>query len=190
MAELSNMDIESFAGTIIGVDDLTLDIFGQQIVFKKSNVFSINNQDGTLQEENFLGRHMEFEFELDDKTYYIALQLYFNESGFYRLFVFDQNGKMWTSVNLSTGYENGIVNFDIQIKVSSPQTLSKEERAEIRDNIVGYLREQGLQADKKNHISFGAYNVEEKCFINTTPKKFISDLLTIALCKRFTNKLG
>ena len=92
---------------------------------------------------------------------------------------------MWTSVNLSTGVEGDVINFAIQIKVSSPQDISKEARAERRDRIVETLREHGLKADKKNYISFGSYHIDEEVFINTTPERFVKDLLTIALCKYF-----
>lgn len=185
MRELNDNDVKRFASTITQCDNIQLDILGERVVLTKKNAYSINNQEGHLQEDNFLGRHMEFEFSFQEKNYFIALQLYMNIKGYYRLFVIDQNGKMWTSVNLSTGLEGNIINFNIQIKVSSPHHLSKEVRLERRDRIVKELRQYGLTADKKNHILFGAYNIDDENFINTTPEKFVNDLLTIALCKYF-----
>lgn len=187
MRELNDNDVERFASALIQFDNIELNILDERIELNKKNEYRINNQGGYLQDNNFLGRFMEFEFSYQGKNYFIALQLYMNASGYYRLFVFgyDEKVRMWTSVNLSTGLKGNIINFDIQIKVSSPQNLSKEARSERRDRIVKELRQYGLTADKKNHISFGEYNIDEEMFINTTPQKFIKDLLTIALCKYF-----
>ena len=56
---------------------------------------------------------------------------------------------MLTSVNLTKGLDGEKIIFDIQIKISSPQNLSCEERSNIRDDIVKELRNNGLKADKK-----------------------------------------
>lgn len=70
-----------------------------------------------------------------------------------------------------------------QIKVSSPRSLSSEEREVIRDEIIEMLGENGMKADKKNRIKFGMYDIPSAQFINTNAEKFIKDLLTIGICK-------
>ena len=92
---------------------------------------SINNQDGMLRDNNYLGRRFEYTLESKDLKIPIAMQLYENISGHYRLFCYTKNNKMLSSFNLSKGYNDGVIDIKIQIKVST-QKLTKEERAEKR----------------------------------------------------------
>ena len=90
---------------------------------------SINNQDGMLRDNNYLGRRFEYTLESNDLQIPIAIQLYENISGHYRLFCYTKNNKMLSSFNLSKGYNDGVIDMKIQIKVFE-QKLTKEERAE------------------------------------------------------------
>lgn len=71
------------------------------------------------------------------------MQLYENVSGHYRLFCHTKNNKMLSSFNLNKGYNDGVIDIKIQIKVST-QKLTKEEREQKRDYIIGKLEEEGL----------------------------------------------
>ena len=90
---------------------------------------SINNQDGMLRDNNYLGRRFEYTLESNDLQIPIAIQLYENISGHYRLFCYTKNNKMLSTFNLSKGYNDGVIDMKIQIKVFE-QKLTKEERAE------------------------------------------------------------
>lgn len=182
---LDNSVIEKFAEKIVNIDNLYINVLDQELYFIHDEKYKINNQGGELQESNFLGRNLEFSFKYNEEEYNVAVQLYLNDAGYYRVFVMGKDDKMWTSVNLSTGLVDENIEFDIQIRVTSPQSDSKEQRAARRDTIINELRKCGLKADKRNHVYFGAYNIEKDEFINTTPEKFIKDLLTIAVCKMF-----
>ena len=80
---------------------------------------SINNQDGMLRDNNYLGRRFEYTLESNDLQIPIAIQLYENISGHYRLFVYTKNNKMLSSFNLNKGYNDGLIDMKIQIKVSN-----------------------------------------------------------------------
>lgn len=120
---------------------------------------------------------------INGHKYPAVFQLYENNSGHYRIFLFGLGNKMLTSVNLTNGLNNSKIVFDIQIKVTAPHSLPKEERCLIRDKIVRMLRENGLAADKKNHIEFGMYDITANQFINTNAEQLVKDLLIIGICK-------
>ena len=62
---------------------------------------------------------------------------------------------MLTSVNLSTGLEknnSGRIILEIQIKITSPQNVSKIERQSMRDECIKKLKEHGMRFDKNNRV--------------------------------------
>lgn len=143
---------------------------------------SINNQDGMLRDNNYLGRRFEYTLESNDLQIPIAIQLYENISGHYRLFCYTKNNKMLSSFNLSKGYNDGVIDMKIQIKVFE-QKLTKEERAEKRDYILDRLDEEGLTILPRNTVYLGTYNPIDDTFINTTPEKLMVDFLKICILK-------
>ena len=165
------------------VGNFEFNLLGNRFVCKKGVKCSINNQDGCLMKENFFGRDLEYILQLNSTKYPIAFQLYENIRKHYRIFVFTKDAKMLTSVNLTNGYQNNKIIFDIQIKITSPHNISKEERKFIRDECVKDLREYGLNIDKKNHAYLGEYDICTREFFNTTPEYFIKNLLVIGICK-------
>lgn len=56
----------------------------------------------------------------------ISIQLYNNNRDHYRIFVFNNKG-MLTSVNLTTGYADGEINLEIQLKLYT-RDIRKETR--------------------------------------------------------------
>lgn len=143
---------------------------------------SINNQDGQLRDDNYLGRKFEYTLKSEGLDIPIAMQLYENVSGHYRLFCYTKNNKMLSSFNLSKGYNDGVIDIKIQIKVST-QKLTKEEREQKRDYIIDKLEEEGLNIIPKNTVYLGAYDPINNNFINTTPEKLMIDFLKVCLLK-------
>ena len=178
--------IENFAKKLTAVNNIKISVLGENIELLHEKKYRINNQDGQLQDTNFLGRNLEFGFSFKGEQQYVAIQLYLNTANYYRVFVFGKDNKMWTSVNLSKGQIDDMIEFDIQIRVTAPQSDSKEQRATRRDAIITELKKCGLKVDKRNHVYFGAYNIVSGEFINTNAEQFIKDLVTIAICKTFT----
>ena len=109
--------------------------------------------------------------------------MYQNESGHYRIFLYGKNNKMLTSVNLTKGLDGGRIVFDIQIKVTSPHSLSRLQKQRKRDNILKELRINGLKADNKNHIALGSYDILTDKFVGTDSESFLKNMLTIGICK-------
>ena len=163
--------------------NLEFDISGNHFLAQKGTDYSINNQEGNLRESNYFGRNLEYTLLVNGMKIPIVIQLYENIKKQYRIFLFGKGNKMLTSVNLTKGLDGEKIIFDIQIKISSPQNLSCEERSNIRDDIVKELRNNGLRADKKNHIEFGQYDIPSDQFINTNAEKLIKDLMIIGICK-------
>ena len=161
-------------------------MFGNHCICTKGINISINDQGLYLRDENFFGRNLEYTLKIKSNEYPIAFQLYENTNEHYRIFLYTENNKMLTSVNLTTGQQDDRIIFDIQIKITSPQSATKEERAFIRDECVRKLREYGLNVDKKNHIYLGQYDIPNEKFIDTTPKDLLTNLLVLGICKNET----
>ena len=138
----------------MAVDDIKFSVLGENIDLLHEKKYRINNQAGDLQDTNFLGRNLEFSFYFRGQQQYMAIQLYLNTSNYYRVYVFGKDNKMWTSVNLSTGQTDNIIEFDIQIKVTAPQSDSKEQRVARRNSIISELKKCGLKVDKRNQVYF------------------------------------
>ncbi|MBN9646947.1 hypothetical protein J0L31_08085 [Terrisporobacter glycolicus] len=143
---------------------------------------SINNQEGNLRDDNYLGREFEYTLKNEKLEIPITIQLYENVSGHYRLFCYTKNNKMLSSFNLSTGYNEGVIDIKLQIKVST-QKLTKEEREQKRDYILQRLEEEGLSILPKNIVYLGTYDPKDEVFIDTTPEKLMIDFLKICILK-------
>lgn len=174
---------EKVAAHLITVSELKFSVSGRSVVCTKGMQASINNQGGDLRDNNFLGRNLEFTLRMGGQSEPIAFQLYENTSGHYRLFVYGKGNKMLTSVNLTTGLSENRIQFCVQIKVTSPQSLSRLQRERKRDDIVKELRHNGLSIDERNVVEFGCYDIKNDSFIGTNPSQVLRDLLTIGICK-------
>lgn len=150
---------------------------------------SINNQHGDLRDGNYLGRNFEYTLQSDKLEIPIAIQLYLNVNEHYRVYCFTKNGKMLSSFNLSTGYNGGIVDINIQIKITE-QKLTKEERQKKRDDIIELLYNEGLTILPKNIVHLGSYDTVNDIFINTTPEKLMIDFLKVCLTKGYYDILN
>ena len=111
----------------------------------------------------------------------ISIQLYENISGYYRVFVYNNKG-MLTSVNLSTGYTDGVINLEILLKLST-RDMTKEERNEYRDMLVVDIEREGIEIIKKNTVYLGKYDVVKDEFIDTNAKTFLEQLIKVAVIK-------
>ena len=173
----------TIAQRFYNIGNFEFNILDNKCTLTKGIKNSINNQQDYLRDENFFGRNLEYTLKINDEEYPIAFQFYENDRGHYRIFVFTEKGKMLTSVNLTTGLRDEIITFDIQIKITSPQSITKEERKLIRDECVKKLREYGLNVDKKNHVYLGEYDITSNKFVNITPKDLLINLLVIGIYK-------
>lgn len=175
-----------FATLFKSVDDFSFELMGKTYTCQKGINVSINNQGGCLSDDNFFGRNLGYTMCVDGKMYPIVYHLYQNTSGHYRIFLYTNGNKMLTSMNLSTGLEkngSGRIILDIQIKISSPQSISKEERLYMRDECVKRLRNHGMRIDKNNRVYMGEYDIPKKELIHTSPKNLLIDILTVGICR-------
>lgn len=139
------------------------------------------NQGGELAETNLFGKDLEYKIIGQDFEVPISIQLYENTSEYYRIFV-NTNKGMLTSVNLSTGYEDGEINLEIQLKLSS-RGMTKEERVSFRDMMVVDIEREEIEIIKKNTVFFGKYGTANDKFIGTTAEKFLEQLIKVAIIK-------
>ncbi|HHW66213.1 hypothetical protein [Defluviitalea raffinosedens] len=173
--------IQNFTNKILSVDLKEIFINGNQFILNKGHSYSINNQAGDLAETNFFGKDLEFTIVSNDFEMPISIQLYENISGYYRIFVYNNRG-MLTSINLSMGYSDGEISLEIQLKLFS-RNMTKEERERNRDMLVMDLAREGIDIVKKNTVCFGKYDVINDKFIDTTEKKFLEQLIKVAIIK-------
>lgn len=147
----------------------------------KGHDVSINNQGGELKYSNFFGTNLEFVIRNKNLNLPISIQLYLNDRRHYRIFVFNSKG-MLTSINLSNGYENGIITFKTQLKITSSK-MTKQERSSKRDLMIKNIERAGIDVEGVSTVYFGQYDVQRKKFIDSNPEKFIKNLITVAVIK-------
>ena len=174
---------EEISKKLCSVGNFKFNLFDNECICTKGIENSINNQGDYLRDENFFGRDLEYTLKINSSEYPIAFQLYMNTKEFYRIFLFTKNNKMLTSVNLTKGLNGNRIIFDIQIKITSPQSATQEERKFLRDECVKKLIDYGLKVDKKNHIYLGEYDILENKFYGTTSEDLIKNLLIIGICR-------
>ncbi|WP_160691671.1 hypothetical protein [Clostridium sp. C2-6-12] len=173
--------IINFAQKILSVHLKYIFINENKFIIEKAHKYSINNQHGNLAETNFFGKELEFTIKRDRLSIPISIQLYKNGAGYYRVFVYNNIG-MLTSVNLSTGYSDEEIDLEIQLKLSS-RDMTKDDRQRYRDMLVADVEREGVEIRKLNTVYFGKYNVENNYFIDTTPEKFLEQLIKVAIIK-------
>jgi hypothetical protein len=161
----------------------------QVITIENGCIYSINNQNGELREDNYLGKYFEYTIKSDKLEIPLVLQLYKTDCGFYRLFSYTNKG-MLSSFNLSTGYEEGVINIKIQLKLSS-RNMTPEDRKINRDTMVSILEDEEIQIISKNTAYLGTYDPVGDNFINTSPKKLLQDFVKLSLIKgHYANNKG
>ena len=176
-----------FAIPFTEVSDFSFEFMGKKYTCRKGIDLSINNQGGYLRQDNFFGANQEYTLTDEcGETYPIAYHLYENSKGHYRIFLFTKGTKMLTSVNLSMGLEknnSGRIILEIQIRITSPQNISKIERQSMRDECIKKLKKHGMRFDKNNRVYLGEYDIPSKTLIHTTPQKLLQDILIIGMCR-------
>lgn len=173
--------VQNFTDKVLLVDLKEIFINGNQFILNKGHNYSINNQAGDLSETNYFCKELEFTIVGNDFEMPLSIQLYENTSGYYRIFVYNNKG-MLSSVNLSTGYSDGEISLEIQLKLSS-RNMTKEERERNRDMLVMDLEREGIEIVKKNTVYFGKYDITNDEFIDTTSEKFLEQLIKVAIIK-------
>ena len=178
---MNNLTISNFSDKILSVHLEEIFINKNKFLIEKSHKYSINNQFGDLAETNFFGKELEFTVRGNKLKIPMSIQLYKNTSGHYRIFVYNNKG-MLTSVNLSKGYSDGEISLEIQLKLSS-RNMTKEQRERYRDMLVSDIEKQGVEIRKLNTVYFGKYDITDDKFIDTTPNKFLEQLIKVAIIK-------
>ena len=186
MYEITDSVARDFASHFHPIEDFSFEFMGKKYSCTRGIETSLNNQGGYLRQDNFFGSELEFTLYDDCRSYPLAFQLYQNTSKNYRIFLYTKGNKMLTSVNLTTGLEknnSGRIIFEIQIKITSPQNISPEERKYLRDECIGRLRDYGVRIDKNNRVFLGEYDIPLNSFIHGEPKDFITNMLIVGICR-------
>jgi len=178
---------QDFSIPFLEISEFSFELMGKKYALKKGIDVSINNQGGYLRQDNFFGANLEYTlYDEAGKTYPIAYHFYQNIKGHYRIFLYTKGNKMLTSVNLSKGLEknnSGRILLEIQIKMSSPQNISKIERENMRNECINKLKKHGMRFDKNNRVYLGEYDIPSKSLIHTTPQKLLQDMLIVGMCR-------
>lgn len=178
---MNGLIVNNFAERVLSASIKEIFINGNKFLLNKGHNYSINNQDGDLSEANFFGKELEFTIVGSNIKIPISIQLYENNLGHYRVFVYNNKG-MLTSVNLSTGYSDEEISLEIQLKISS-RNMTQEERKRNRDMLVVDLEREGIEIIGENTVYFGKYDVTNNKFIDTTAERFIEQLIKVAVIK-------
>ena len=134
---------------------------------------------------NLLGREHEYTFDLPDHAQVrVSIQLYLNESNYWRLFAYCDQGMLF-SVNLTLERKgDDVVTLCQDLKISAPRKATPEHRARMRKELVNCLRSTyGWEIDYRNEISFGTFDGREGRFLDTTAKDFMRDFVVSAVVK-------
>ena len=81
------------ASRLAGVKQLRFSVSGRSVTCTPGMTENINNQGGTLRDGNFFGRDLEFTMEIAGKSYPAAFQMYLNDNGHYRIFLYGKDKK-------------------------------------------------------------------------------------------------
>lgn len=173
--------VSKFACNMINANIKKFTIKNNRFVVTKGHKYSINNQNSELRYTNFFEREFEFMIEGCNLIMPISIQLYNNNRDHYRIFVFNNKG-MLTSVNLTTGYTDGEINLEIQLKLST-RDMTKETRQVYKELMISDIENEGVDIIKKDTVYFGRYDTVEDTFIDTTPNKFLEQLIKVAVIK-------
>lgn len=130
---------------------------------------------------NLLGRAQEFTFELPDKRMELSLQLYPNCRDHYRLFCYTTKGMLF-SVNLTLlRKKNHVFTIEQRIRLIS-RGISAKERSDRTAQLCATLTHLGLEVEKQRLV-LGTFDVEKRCFIDTTTQAFLRDFTLASLLK-------
>lgn len=89
---------------------------------------------------------------------------------------------MLSSLNLTTGYNDGVINLQIQLKLSTRNMIQKE-RSVLRDELVATLEAEGITILRNNIAYLGVFNPANGIFVDTCPEKLLLDFTKLSLIK-------
>ena len=134
---------------------------------------------------NFLNRNHEYTFYVAEKRVELSMQLYLNETNYWRLFCFCGGGgaRMLLSLNLTllrgTG-QSFTLNQHLHI---TTQDISKAERSRRGAKLCATLTRLGLEIDPSGHLVLGTFDSRAGRLLDTTPRAFIRDFALASLVK-------
>lgn len=173
---------KSFAKILLSAQKPTgISIKGQSLIISQGTKHSVNNQFGGLRDCNLLGRELEFTLSGNGIEMPLVFQLYENTSNHMRLFLYNNKGMLF-SVNLTTGYKQGRIDLEQLLKYSS-RVLSPSERTKACYDSLAILCMEGIKIIGEKKVHIGTYDVINEKFVDTTPEKFLLDMIKVGLIK-------
>ena len=173
---------KSFAKILLSAQKPTgISIKGQSFIISQGTKHSVNNQFGGLRDCNLLGRELEFTLSGNGIEMPLVFQLYENTSNHMRLFLYNNKGMLF-SVNLTTGYKQGRIDLEQLLKYSS-RVLSPAERTKACYDSLAILCTEGIKTIGEKKVHIGTYDVINEKFVDTTPEKFLLDMIKVGLIK-------
>lgn len=163
-----------------------ISIKGQSFTISQGTKCSVNNQCGGLRDVNLLARELEFTLSGNGIEMPLVFQLYENTSNHMRLFLYNNKGMLF-SVNLTTGYKHGRIDLEQLIKYSS-RLLSPAERIKACDDSLAVLCTEGIKIVGEKKVHIGTFDVINNRFDDTTPEKFLLDMIKVGLIKGHYSK--
>jgi len=179
---------EILSGSKITDNILYFGKFGLELIDGVKDKINYNEDDGDL-----LLYKREFTAKLSSGVIQISLQLYENDHSHYRLFAFTRIKNyhgMTFSINLTTkNISDNIIILSQKIKFSErfdnnkQLVQDKRDRKQKQIEMSELLRKLSYNVTGNNDLIFGTFDTKNKCFVGTTPDKFLNDFIVIALLK-------
>lgn len=121
----------------------------------------------------------------------LSAQLYLNEAGHYRVFAYvrsESGSGMVFSVNLSTAKDaKGVIGLTQKLRFTEGREKDAGQGRRIRQAKVRVLADIlarcGFEVSDNLEVNLGTFSSRTRSFIDTTPQRFLSDFLAVALLK-------
>ena len=133
----------------------------------------------------------EYTFQIMQGDLQVSLQLYENTSNYYRLFCYTRiNNKqgMTFSLNLTTEKESeNVIYLTQKIKFAEQyegnDKFAQAHRRQKQIVFIDLLKKLGFDVTENSDIILGIYDPQKNQLVNTSPDKFLNDLIVVSLLK-------
>jgi len=159
-----------------------INLCGARFDVSEGHDFSINNQNGALQDDNLLGRTQEYLVKYKDSEIAISIQLYLNSSNYYRLFCYCTKGMIF-SINLSLPkfFNGDTIELKQRISITTRYLSQPERRKNVLNTLTLCEREKLITDDP--YVKVCDYNLRNNEFIKSSANKFLLNFMKITLIK-------
>lgn len=136
------------------------------------------------------GSH-DYKVEIGGSEVHLSAQLYFNVNEHFRLFAYARCGAatgMLFSLNLTTAKDaDGIIGLSQRLRFAEGRGKSANAAKTIRQTktlmLADMLARSGLPVTDNLEVALGVFSCATHDFVDTTPEKFLSQFLSVALLK-------